>query len=380
MRTTTGKPTLDRILLGDLPLAEAMAAALGVEEGEQRLTHGFHTYPAGLHADAARDLLALFPSRSLLDPFCGGGTVLVEGLVSGRRTVGNDLNPTALRVARARTARPSDAELTMFRSASRKLAEAARASREPPPDAILLPLQEWYADCALVELESLRRGVKASDPVIRPLLEAVFSSILVKVSWRESDTSAHRKKHHRPPGTTAVLFHKKARELARRLVALREATPPGTPPVALLRGDSRKLRLDAPVDLALTSPPYPGTYDYLPMQHLRRVWLGDGKSGEDDEVGSRRSWRDGSRKARSTWASDTNAWTRAVADALTPGGTLVVVVGDGLTPSGDIDTSEPTEEAARQAGLRAVARASLARPDHARGTQRWEHVFAFRKA
>src|SRR5690606_10695117 len=175
MRTTTGKPTLERITLGDAALADAMADALAAEEVEQRFTHGFHTYPAGLNADAARGLLALFPSRAVLDPFCGGGTVLVESMVAGRCAVGNDLNPTALRVARARTATSSDETLTRFRSASRKLAEVARASRDLPPESILLPVQEWYAEPAVYELEALRRGVIAADPTIRPLLEAVFS-------------------------------------------------------------------------------------------------------------------------------------------------------------------------------------------------------------
>ncbi|MBF8300333.1 MAG: hypothetical protein HW394_703 [Acidobacteria bacterium] len=44
-----------------------------------------------------------------------------------------------------------------------------------------------------------------------------------------------------------------------------------------------------------------------------------------------------------------------------------------------IDTSEPTDAAASAAGLCSIARASLDRPDAARETTRWEHVFAFKK-
>jgi hypothetical protein len=57
----------------------------------------------------------------------------------------------------------------------------------------------------------------------------------------------------------------------------------------------------------------------------------------------------------------------------------VVVIGDGLTPSGPIDASAPTEDAAKAAGLRSVARASIPRVDHARETVRWEHCFVFAK-
>jgi hypothetical protein len=57
----------------------------------------------------------------------------------------------------------------------------------------------------------------------------------------------------------------------------------------------------------------------------------------------------------------------------------MVVIGDGLTPSGPIDTVKPTRRAAEAAGLVFVASAHLRRPDHARGTGRWEHVLAFRR-
>ena len=58
----------------------------------------------------------------------------------------------------------------------------------------------------------------------------------------------------------------------------------------------------------------------------------------------------------------------------------MVVIGDGLTPKGGIDTARATEESATAAGLTLAGRASVERPDHARSTVRWEHAFAFRKA
>ncbi|MBW2258740.1 MAG: hypothetical protein JRI25_29730 [Deltaproteobacteria bacterium] len=158
MRTTTGKPRLDVILLGERDLAKAMAEALAAVDVGDRATHGFHTYPAGLHPNAARDLLAFFPGGSLLDPFCGGGTILVEGRIAGRRTVGNDLNPTAIRVARTRTATPDDETLTRMRATARRLTEVARKAQELPPQHILEPVEKWYAPHVLCELEALRRG------------------------------------------------------------------------------------------------------------------------------------------------------------------------------------------------------------------------------
>src|SRR5574338_853686 len=42
-------------------------------------------------------------TQPILDPFCGSGTVLVEARAAGLRTIGTDLNPLAVLIARAKT-------------------------------------------------------------------------------------------------------------------------------------------------------------------------------------------------------------------------------------------------------------------------------------
>jgi len=378
MRTRHPAPMQEPILLGDPELAQVCARALIHEDVTERFTHGLHTYPAGLHPLAARDLMEALPGASVYDPFCGGGTVLIEGRLAGRVTYGRDVSPVALMVARARTATPPAEVITAFRSAGRRMAAEARAATESPSRTKLDAVHSWYSRHALLELESLRKAMVRAPNDIQPLLAMCFSSILVKVSWRRSDTSPQRVKHKRPPGTTAVLFHKKVRELGRALDQLREAVPEGTPPSDIDRGDARRSTVPEAVDLVLTSPPYPSTYDYVPLQQLRGVWFGF-EATAPDEIGSRRQFRQGVRWARKRWVADTDAWTQQVADQLHPGGHLVIVIGDGLTPSGAIDTSAPTEAAARKAGLLSIARASVEREDHARRATRWEHCFIFQK-
>jgi len=378
MRTRHPAPLAEPKSFGDPALAAVCASALLHHDNEPRFTHGLHTYPAGLHPLAARDLIAAVGGDSLLDPFCGGGTVLIEGRLAGMRTHGRDVSPVALLVARGRTATPPPETVTAFRSAGRRIAAEARAATESPSRTKLDVVHNWYSPTTLMELEAIRRAMVRAPNDVQPLLAMCFSSILVKVSWRKSDTSAQRVKHKRPPGTTAVLFHKKVRELGRALDAFREAVPAGTPPSDIERGDARRVSLPDSVDLVLTSPPYPSTYDYVPLQQLRAVWFG-WEASAPDEIGSRRSFRQGQRWARQRWEADTDAWTAAASEVLRPGGFLGVVIGDGLTPSGAIDTRQPTIGAASKAGLQLVAQASVERADHARRATRWEHAFLFRK-
>jgi len=372
-----GPPPPDAVRThGDPVLADVLGEALALAGRVERATHHFHTYPAGMHPDCAARVIEAVPfpegAPGVHDPFCGGGTVLVEALLAGHPTSGCDLSPVALMVSRARTAGPERA--SALRSHARKMAAAAQKAG---PVWIPALADEWYEPHVAEELGRLRAEIDTvEDRALQGLILVVLSSILVKSSWRESDTSNRRRPHHRPHGTTSVLFHKKARELGRMLEQM-----PADGAVRIRRGDARRTAPPKGTGLVLTSPPYPGVYDYLPMQQLRYAWLdldpGDGLAGE---LGSRREFRaKGRKEALAHWRKDTAAWVHKQADGLAGGGHIGIVVGDGLVGGRTVDTLAPTLEAAEEAGLELIARASADRPDHARERVRTEHLVLARK-
>lgn len=335
----------------------------------ERVTHGFHTYPAGLHPDAAARLLTL-GEGPVLDPFCGGGTVLVESLLAGRDALGLDVGSVACIVSRARTWRSSEADRTAMRSGARRAAAAGMAASGHPVDPAAWPIEiaRAYEPHVLAELAALREAIGNDDH-----LRAVFSAILVKASRRASDTSNRLEEAHRAPGTTSTLFHAKAREYARMLEELATASPAGTARVH--REDAREFRAKHPFGMVVTSPPYPGVYDYLPMQALRRFWLGlDDERAFREEIGARRNFRADRASAIEDWKEDTRLWVRAAAKALAVGGKLIVVVGDGQVGTRHIDAWTPLDAAAREAGLRFHARATAERWDEGLRTMRPEHA------
>lgn len=399
-RTTEGKPTLEVRLNGARELAERAARALAAVAPVDRATHGFHAWPAGLHPDAARDLLQLIPPGPVLDPFCGGGTTLVEALLAGRAAYGSDLSPIALLVASLRTAVTDPATRTSIRSAARRITESARFGAHLPPPALLEAVAAWYEPHVLRELEAIRAalarleqsieaepGARSSGTQVHRILLGLFSSILIKVSHQASDSDVSAVPTQRPEGTTAILFHKKARELSRRLEALAAAIPLGAsggehPQARLRRADARTLSGDLRVAGILTSPPYPGVYDYVPIQSLRHAWLGLDVD-EGAEIGSRRAWRRDPSLQVERWRADTDAWMRASGRMVQRGGRVIIVIGDGLvdvpgeTAPQPVDAERATLDAGRRLGWRPVAGASLLRPDHARRSARWEHAIVF---
>lgn len=375
----------EAFLSGDMAKARALEASMRHRDRPERATHGFHTYPAGLHPDAARDLVAM-TEGAVLDPFCGGGTVLLEAMLAGREALGLDVSPIACMVARARTARSDEAARTALRSGARAAADVALKAPGPashahaahlaglPPD-----VASWYEPHVITELAALREAIGRDDA-----LRAVFSAVLVKASRRASDTSNTREDVSRPPGTTATLFHKKAREYARMLEELEQLVA-ATANAAQVRArvhreDSRKQRERDAFGAVVTSPPYPGVYDYVPMQQLRLTWLGlDPGSGLREELGPRRAFRADRSRAMATWREDTRRWVRCATRALHAEGTLTVIVGDGWVLDRKVDSLGALDEAASAAGLGRVACASVERWDEGVRAMRLEHAVMYRK-
>ena len=368
---TAGPPrALSLRATGDAHWSEVLKDALAQDGGVERGTHGFHAYPARMHPDTAARLIT--ECEGLVhDPFCGGGTVLLEARLAGRASSGTDLSPIAVLVSKARCAGPEMA--TPVRSASRKIAERGRQRLDVEVPELVA---RWYEPHVAQELGRMRDGIKVANPTVQPLLRAVLSSILIKASFRESDTSNQRKPYHRPPGTTATLFHKKARELGRALEAMEDGPAP-----RVRRGDARKMAAVDPAGLILTSPPYPGVYDYLPMHQLRYAWLEmEAESEHSLEIGARRGFRaKGRQDALKRWRQDTERWIATQTAGLASGGRFVIIVGDGLVGGRPVDTLGPTVESLRAAGLQIVARASADRVDHAREAVRIEHMVMAQK-
>ena len=80
------------------------------DDDTKEYTHGIHNYPAMMVCPISRNIIKMMkeikPIDSLLDPFAGSGTVLVEGMIAGLGTVaGSDINPLALMLSRAKTTR-----------------------------------------------------------------------------------------------------------------------------------------------------------------------------------------------------------------------------------------------------------------------------------
>lgn len=74
-------------------------------ESTQHATHALHPYIAAINPPLSRKLIETYvpADQSVLDPFCGGGGVLVESILSGRRCAGFDINPLGTLISESKT-------------------------------------------------------------------------------------------------------------------------------------------------------------------------------------------------------------------------------------------------------------------------------------
>lgn len=362
---------------GDPVLAGRLAAALRLRagEGDATLTHPFHAYPARLHPQLARALVAMFelpPRAVVLDPFCGSGTVLVEALVAGHRAVGRDLSPLAVELAGIKTRRTTRAErqamVTAARAVGHHAVERVRGREQLP---VPRGEREWFAPHTLREVAAIADEVARTKDSVRPFLRMLLSSVLVKVSRQASDADTRRVHKDVPPGSATRWFVHKADELARCLAGLAEALPHGVS-VDLRVDDATALATvpDASVDAVVTSPPYASVYDYHDHHARRYAWLGlDASALAAREVGAAR-WFDVPEAGALRFRRELGQCCAALARVLTPEGRAAVVIADGAAEGVPLRADGMLSDAAAGNGLRVIARASQVRAAYDAGSQR----------
>jgi len=86
-------------------VTESLDAAVSNRDKVTGAPHDFYRYPARFSPIFAREAIKTFtvPGDFVLDPFCGGGTTLVEALSLGRRAAGMDVSSLATFLARTKT-------------------------------------------------------------------------------------------------------------------------------------------------------------------------------------------------------------------------------------------------------------------------------------
>lgn len=236
---------------------------------------------------AAGALRRLAEPGTVLDPFCGVGTTLVEALGSGHRAIGFEINPWAALAARTKAraalidAERLEREVERFVGFHRDRVRSGAAPRSSPPAGFRTraPFFSQAVERKVLHVTDFIEGLAGETPLLGDVFRLAFGATLVSYSNYSYEPSLGRRvaAGRKEVGDFDVggAVAGKLREIVEDVRWLREHTA-ATSPQAQVHGESflRPSSRPGPVDLVLTSPPYLNNYHYNRNTRPQLYWLG----------------------------------------------------------------------------------------------------------
>src|SRR3990167_5731469 len=161
-------------------------------------THGFHKYPAKFIPHIPKWAIGKYlngsGNRTILDPFCGSGTTLVEGLLAGHNVIGLDVDPLSSLITKVKTT-PIDSKILneVINWLTRSIKQTKKGEFEPECKTI----EHWFSRNAINKLSIIRTlinqvlkefGSSKEFKDIQYLLLICFSSIIRRVSNADNES------------------------------------------------------------------------------------------------------------------------------------------------------------------------------------------------
>jgi SAM-dependent methyltransferase len=232
----------------------------------------------------------LGPGQTVLDPFCGTGTTVVEAKLNGIAGMGIEANPVAHFASSIKTNWSVDPDLLVTQAqaiantaAQQKEYYAPSTLRTLPDDAVKLLLANAISPLplhkALVLLEQINAAVES--PLAGHARLAFAKAIVLTCSNLRFRPEVGLRRQKREDAPVVESWLDEIYAMAEDLACIK--TGPG-PTTRIYLGDSRDLGQHlAPqsIDCVFTSPPYPNEKDYTRATRLESVLLGFVQSKAD---------------------------------------------------------------------------------------------------
>ena len=273
-----------------LPSAEIRSE----NHGSQRFINGeVHRWYRTVHGFADHlvsdllDRLSVVPGQTVLDPFCGSGTTLVECMKRGIASVGVDANPASCFISQSKTTWKAKPE--HLRELGDRIADTYRRCLRRQNGLSSDPTYQYLRNTGMLERNwinhsPLRRSIALKQSILglrtspnyRRLL---MLALLTEFVYGASNIRFGPELYCGPRKTRVNLLHGFLKRLNVIASDLELVNGKAAPTTTIMRGDSRRINKlfshdSKPfVDAVITSPPYPAEHDYTRNSRLELALL-----------------------------------------------------------------------------------------------------------
>lgn len=267
------------------------------------------------------------PGETILDPFCGIGTIPLESSLMGRNSIGVDLNPYAITIAKSKTEHNRNIQDLINYVEKLEITSKGVSIRKIPNW-----VKEYYNEKTLKEILYTLQLLKNDG-------QKFLYGCLVGIS------QGHRPGHLSKPCAWTLPYKPRPddpgeyRDVKSRLIAKLKRNYKDkvvdSGEMNIIQGDSRYLKLDnESVDHIISSPPYYNTLDYINSHRLRLAICGVYEEEEKQDLKNQTIQR------FKDYLEEMEKVIVELKRVLKPGGYCVFVVGDHFKGKEIINTAD----------------------------------------
>lgn len=313
--------------------------------------HNIHPYPAKFPYFVAEKYIDR-KFNSILDPYCGSGTTVLEATKKNIKAFGFDCNPIATLISKSKLLQLSQNSIELGILDIEKYFKNFDELRR-------LELSEfdgkdhWFSEEIQTEIEIIKYFISnIKDNKFQIFYNSILSSLINKYSNQDSETRYVSIEKSFDKWKLLEEFKAKSKKFLNLYsnIKIKNNNFENIHTLDLVK-DELPIK-DNSVDLVITSPPYANTMDYY-LYHKQRMNIldFDFKKVQQNEIGSRHEYSS-KKESKEKWFDDFEITLSNISKKVKNKGEMIFVMGDSQIAGELIDASKMVRASAKNLSLK----------------------------
>lgn len=274
---------MKNIVVEEIPQDPKFGATYSIESNNiTAYTHGFFKYPCKFIPHIPRWAIRRYlhnNKEGLLDPFCGSGTSLVEGVLHKKTCYGLEIDPFSRLLTEVKTTTFTGKELAELQTTADTIKGRLKNQDRPIFKPEIPNIEKWFSKKAIKQLGRLKHEIDEAteeNSKHRKFLYLVLASIIRRVSNAEGQSpKPYVSTRFKKDEVDAIeAFFNNYEKFLERIKEFSSNKNLGKS--YIIGEDARSISraIKGKIRLAVTSPPYINAFDYVRSLKLENLWLG----------------------------------------------------------------------------------------------------------